>query len=204
MTETALPEPKPAPSSGGWGRFVPVALFAAMAAVFYFMLSQSQSSACYKSKDLPSALVGRPVPQFALPSLDGLRKDGGAVPGFSDADLKKGQLTIVNVFASWCGPCRVEHPFIMELAADPRVRVVGINQRDKPEDAKRFLADLGNPYSAIGVDANGRVSIDWGVYGVPETFVVRGDGSIAFKKVGPISAECLKDEILPAIKKALE
>jgi cytochrome c biogenesis protein CcmG, thiol:disulfide interchange protein DsbE len=199
MTETALPEPKPAPSSGGWGRFVPVALFAAMALVFFLMLMSGRNA-----QDIPSALVGRPVPQFALPPLDGLRKDGGAVSGFSDADLKKGQLTIVNVFASWCGPCRVEHPFIMELAADPRVRVVGINQRDKPEDAKRFLADLGNPYSAIGVDANGRVSIDWGVYGVPETFVVKGDGTIAFKKVGPISAESLKDEILPAIKKALE
>jgi cytochrome c biogenesis protein CcmG, thiol:disulfide interchange protein DsbE len=199
MTENSSAGEESPPSSGGWGRFVPVALFAVMAIVFFLMLISGRNA-----QDVPSALVGRPAPQFALPALEGLNKDGGPVPGLGTADLKKGQITVVNVFASWCGPCRVEHPFIMELAADPRVRVVGINQRDKPDDAKRFLADLGNPYSAIGVDSNGRASIDWGVYGVPETFIVKGDGMIAFKKVGPISAESLQSEILPAIKKALE
>ena len=108
------------------------------------------------------------------------------MPGLSDADLK-GRVTVVNVWASWCGPCRQEHPLLVELAKDPSIRVVGINQRDDPDNARRFLGALGNPYAAVGTDPKGRASIDWGVYGVPETFIVGPDGTIRHKHIGPLT-----------------
>ncbi len=136
---------------------------------------------------LPSALLGRPAPDIALGPLESLQRQGVAVPGFGKADLTQGQVTLVNVFASWCAPCHAEHPLLMELAKDGRFRLMGINQKDTPENARRFLASKGNPYAAVGVDPNGRASIEWGVYGVPETFIVRGDGTIAHKLVGPLT-----------------
>ena len=124
------------------------------------------------------------------------------MPGFDTAALE-GEVTIVNVFASWCIPCRDEHPVLEALKAETGVRLFGINQKDAPENAAAFLAALGNPYDAIGADANGRVSIDWGVYGVPETFIVGRDGTIAFKHVGPINAAILATIIRPQVEKAL-
>lgn len=143
-----------------------------------------------------SVLIDKPVPDFDMPPIEGL-----AVPGFDTAALR-GEVTLVNVFASWCIPCRDEHPVLEALKRQTGVRLFGINQKDAPENAAAFLASLGNPYDAIGADANGRVSIDWGVYGVPETFIVDANGVIRFKHIGPLSMEHIDSEIVPALKKA--
>jgi cytochrome c biogenesis protein CcmG, thiol:disulfide interchange protein DsbE len=146
---------------------------------------------------VPSALIGKPVPEFSLPAIDGL-----AVPGLQAADLKMGGVTVVNVWASWCGPCRDEHPLLMKLAQQGGFRLAGIGNKDDPENARRFLGTLGNPFAAIGADRDGRVSIDWGAYGVPETFVVDGKGIIRFKFIGPLSPEAIEKTLLPEIAKA--
>lgn len=143
-----------------------------------------------------SVLIDKPVPQFALPAVDGL-----GVPGF-DAAALTGRVSVVNVFASWCIPCRDEHPLLTALKAETGVALYGINQKDAAENARAFLAELGNPYDAVGADGDGRVSIDWGVYGVPETFVVDAGGVIVFKHVGPITPQTLARDLLPAIEKA--
>ena len=158
---------------------LPLLVFAALALLFLVRLHSGDPSR------VPSALIGRPVPTFALEPLPGLVAAGQPVPGLSDADLK-GRVTVVNVWASWCVPCRQEHPALVDLAKDASVRVVGINYKDNPENARRFLGSLGNPFVAVGVDPNGRAAIDWGVYGVPETFVVGPDGAIRHKHIGPL------------------
>ncbi|WP_375459137.1 DsbE family thiol:disulfide interchange protein [uncultured Enterovirga sp.] len=163
--------------------FLPLLTFAALAALFAVRLYSGDPSR------VPSALIGRPVPAFSLPPLEGARVGGAALPGFSNTNLAAGKVTIVNVWASWCAPCRVEHPVLMELAKDPSVRVVGFNYKDRPDAARRFLTALGNPFSALGTDESGRVAIEWGVYGVPETFVVGPDGIIRHKHVGPLAPE---------------
>jgi cytochrome c biogenesis protein CcmG, thiol:disulfide interchange protein DsbE len=161
---------------------VPLVVFAALALLFLMRLYAGDPSR------VPSALIGRPVPAVALEPLPGLAQDGQPVPGLSDADFK-GRVTVVNVWASWCAPCRQEHPALIELAKNPSIRVVGINYKDNPENARRFLGSLGNPFAAIGIDPNGRAAIDWGVYGVPETFVVGPDGTIRHKHIGPLHPE---------------
>ncbi|MDV3252316.1 DsbE family thiol:disulfide interchange protein [Devosia sp. BK] len=143
-----------------------------------------------------SVLIDKPAPQFSLAAVDGM-----TVPGFDTASLK-GEPTLVNVFASWCIPCRDEHPLLEALKAETGVRLFGINHSDAPENARAFLAELGNPYDAIGADRDRRVSIDWGVYGVPETFIVDRNGTIVFKHVGPLSAESIEREVMPALEKA--
>ncbi len=143
-----------------------------------------------------SVLIDKPAPAFTLPPVEGLD-----VPGFDTAALK-GEVTVVNVFASWCIPCRDEHPLLVTLKERSGARLFGINQRDVPENARTFLEELGNPYDAIGADADNRVSIDWGVYGVPETFVVNAEGVITFKHIGPISERSLVEQVLPAIARA--
>jgi cytochrome c biogenesis protein CcmG/thiol:disulfide interchange protein DsbE len=172
----------------------PLIVFVALAALFFLRLDAGDASR------IPSALIGQSAPTLDLPGLDG-------APGVSDADLRGGRVSIVNVFASWCAPCRAEHPFLMALADDADLKakgvaLIGVAQKDAPENVKRFLGVLGDPYAKIGLDRDGRAGIDWGVYGVPETFVVKGDGAIAYKLVGPIetdSAEqALKAEILKA------
>jgi cytochrome c biogenesis protein CcmG/thiol:disulfide interchange protein DsbE len=175
----------------------PFAVFATLAAIFLIkLLGGGDPSA------IPSALIDKPVPEFSLPALEGLSRDGTPVPGLSTADLK-GRVSLVNIFASWCGPCRQEHPFLEQLATDPRIKLYGINYKDVPENARRFLGELGNPYAAVGVDDRGRAAIDWGVYGVPETFLIGPDGIIRHKIVGPLSERALDEFLIPEIEKLL-
>ena len=151
---------------------------------------------------VPSALIGHPAPQTSLPPVAGLVHEGAAVPGLDPAAFQ-GAVTILNVWASWCIPCHDEVPLLTQLAQDPRVRVVGINYKDQPDNARRFLGRYGDPFVANGADQNGRASIEWGVYGVPETFVVGRDARIAYKLIGPITPENLEAELKPEIEKAL-
>lgn len=185
MSEPASPA---AARRSPWLFVAPLLVFAALAAVFAAGLFSGDAS------KVPSALIGKPAPAIALAPLEGLQRDGRPVPSFEMADLAKGRATIVNVFASWCAPCRVEHPFLVALADSPavkqgKVQVVGFNYKDEAENARRFLGALGNPYSAVGVDRAGRAAIDWGVYGVPETFLIGPDGRIIDKHVGPLDGQ---------------
>jgi cytochrome c biogenesis protein CcmG, thiol:disulfide interchange protein DsbE len=152
---------------------------------------------------VPSALIGHPAPQTVLSGLAGLDRDGKPVPGIDPNDFK-GAVTVVNVWASWCVPCHDEAPLLMQLAQDQRLRLVGINYKDEPENARRFLGRYGNPFAAAGADRNGRAAIEWGVYGVPETFIVGRDGRIDYKLVGPITPDNLLGVLKPEIEKALK
>ena len=186
------------PQGPGLLRFVPVVAFALLAGVFAYVFWLGGDPA-----SIPSVLIGRPAPDVAMPALEGLvTPEGKAVPGLPVGDLKDGKVTVVNVFASWCGPCRDEHPVLEAFAASGKARLVGINYKDDAENARRYLGRLGNPYAAVGVDARGRAAIDWGVYGVPETFIVGGDGTIRYKFVGPLSEQALNTVLLPEIEKA--
>jgi cytochrome c biogenesis protein CcmG/thiol:disulfide interchange protein DsbE len=153
---------------------------------------------------LPSALIGRPAPKVDFAPLEGLKVAGQSVPGFTAADLSKGDVTIVNFWASWCVPCVQEHPMLIELAMRTGVPIYGVNYKDEADNARRFIGRYGNPYKAVGVDPLGRGAIEWGVYGMPETFVVDGKGRIAYKHVGPISLGSLEERVIPAIEKARE
>jgi cytochrome c biogenesis protein CcmG, thiol:disulfide interchange protein DsbE len=175
---------------------VPLALFVALTMLFALRLWSGDPSR------IPSALIGRPAPLTVLPPVEGLVRDGKAVPGLG-AEAFRGGVTLVNVWASWCVPCRDEAPLLMQLAQDSRIRLVGINYKDQPENARRFLGRYGNPFAVNGADANGRAAIEWGVYGVPETFVLDGDGRIIFKLVGPITSDNLTTMLKPALEKAL-
>ena len=179
-------EVQPAPARRSWRitHLLPIVVFLAVAVLFLSALMREKPS------ELPSPLIGRAAPAFNLPALPELTSSTGPVPGLSRADLL-GKVTVLNVWASWCGPCRQEHPVLMQLAQNRSVRVVGINYKDKPANARRFLETLGNPYEAVGVDENGRSAIDWGVYGIPETFIISPDGLIKYKHVGPILPEQL-------------
>jgi cytochrome c biogenesis protein CcmG/thiol:disulfide interchange protein DsbE len=174
---------------------LPLLVFIALAALLFFRLGSGDPSR------LPSALIGKPAPSLSLSALDGLMRDGAPVPGL-DPSKFKGQITLVNVWASWCLPCHAEHPQLMRLAADRRLQLVGINYKDAAENARRFLGRYGNPFSAVGVDQNGCSAIEWGVYGVPELFLIGRDGRIAYKQVGPITDETLP-ELTREIEKAL-
>ena len=176
---------------------VPLVLFLAVAALFFYRLVTGGDPSM-----LPSVLIGHPAPQTNLPPVPGLDRDGRPIPGLASADFTD-TVTLVNVWASWCVPCHDEAPLLMRLAEDKRIRVVGINQKDQPENARRFLGRYGNPFAAVGIDPNGRASIEWGVYGVPENFVVGRDGKIAYKLVGPITPANIERDLKPAIEKAL-
>jgi len=170
----------------------PLLIFGALAAVFASQLLSGKNAG-----ELPSALIGKPVPTFDLQSLDGLKVDGAPVPGLKTADLK-GKLTLVNIFASWCAPCRAEHPVLMNMAKIEGLEIVGINYKDSGQNALRFLGALGNPYKRVGTDRKGRTAIEWGFYGIPETLLVGPDGLVKHKVVGPITAkkfDVLKAEI---------
>jgi len=176
---------------------LPLLAFLALAALFYFRLGAGDASR------IPSALIGQPAPKTDLPPLPALERDGKAVPGVTNETFK-GAVTLVNVWASWCVPCHDEVPFLDQLAKDKRIQLVGINYKDSVDNARRFLNRYGNPFVATGRDDNGRASIDWGVYGVPETFLVGRDGRIAYKLVGPITADNLVRALMPAIEQALK
>jgi cytochrome c biogenesis protein CcmG/thiol:disulfide interchange protein DsbE len=175
---------------------IPLLAFLALAALFVLRLGTGDPSR------IPSALIGHAVPRTELPPLPGLERDGKAVPGLDSADFR-GQVTVLNVWASWCVPCREEAALLMTLAADSRLRVVGMNYKDQPDNARRFLGRYGNPFAANGVDGNGRAAIEWGVYGVPETFVIDRDGRITYKLIGPLTPDNLETAVKPVIEKAL-
>jgi cytochrome c biogenesis protein CcmG/thiol:disulfide interchange protein DsbE len=175
---------------------VPLILFLGITALFLVRLNAGDPSL------IPSALIGHPVPQTMLPPVPGLKRGGAAVPGLDPASFN-GAVTVVNVWASWCVPCHDEAPLLMQLAQDQRLRVVGINYKDDADNARRFLGRYGNPFAAAGADQNGRAAIEWGVYGVPETFVVGRDARIAYKLVGPITPENFESVLKPQIDKAL-
>ena len=168
---------------------LPLIALVALVAVFALSINRDPNL-------VRSVLIDKPAPAFTMAAVPDL-----GVPGFDTAALK-GEVTVVNVFASWCIPCRDEHPLLVALKDVTGVRVFGINQSDAPENARAFLAELGNPYDAVGADRDRRVSIDWGVYGVPETFVVDAEGVITFKHVGPLTPKAIEAELLPAIEAA--
>lgn len=191
MSDVATPAPK-----RRWILALPLVIFAALAALFWFRLGADPAK-------LPSALIGRQAPQTALPALQGLNDNGKPIPGLDPAAFM-GKVSVVNVWASWCVPCHDEAPILTELGKDRRLQMVGINYKDAADNARRFLGRYGNPFGIVGVDGNGRGSIEWGVYGVPETFVVGRDGKIAYKLVGGINQDNLAKVLMPEIEKALK
>ena len=184
-------ESSPTKRRRSWLAILPLVVFAGLAAIFFIQLRSGEDSSF-----VPSVLIGREAPATNLPPLA-----GSDLPGLASADFK-GHVTLVNVWASWCAPCREEQPLLMKLKGDPRFRLTGLNYKDKPENALRFLGEMGNPFAAIGVDQNGRTAIDWGVYGVPETYLVGKDGRILYKHVGPFTEQSITGELMPAVEKA--
>jgi cytochrome c biogenesis protein CcmG, thiol:disulfide interchange protein DsbE len=175
----------------------PLAIFMVLAGLFALALRAGDPS------KLPSALIGKVAPATELRPIEGLTDAAGRpVGGFSSLDLAQGEVSVVNFWASWCIPCVEEHPVLVRLKEKTGVRVFGINYKDQAAAARRFLGRYGNPFLAVGVDGNGRTAIEWGVYGMPETFIVDGTGRIAYKHVGPITAEALEAKIIPAIRAA--
>jgi len=164
-------------------RYVPLVLFALVVVLFAVGLTMDP-------RTIPSAMIDKPAPAFSLPPLKPEK------PGLAQADLA-GKVTLVNFFASWCVPCRAEHPLLMDLQKQDRLAIVGVNYKDKPEDALAWLQRLGDPYGRIGKDADGRAAIDFGVYGVPETYLIDAKGSIRFKQVGPLTPEVIEKTVLP-------
>jgi cytochrome c biogenesis protein CcmG/thiol:disulfide interchange protein DsbE len=176
---------------------LPLVLFLGLTALFLVRLLGAGDVS-----RIPSALIGRDAPATDLPPVAGLERDGKPVPGLAASDFK-GAVTVLNVWASWCVPCHDEAPLLMQLARDSRIRLVGINYKDQADNARRFLGRYGNPFAASGADFSGRAAIEWGVYGVPETFIVGRDGKIAYKLVGPVTADNIEQIMKPEIEKAL-
>jgi cytochrome c biogenesis protein CcmG, thiol:disulfide interchange protein DsbE len=172
---------------------VPLVLFGAMAVMFAFALTKGDPS------KLPSALIGKPAPALALTEIEGLRDGRRTVPLLTSDVLQRGEVTVVNFWASWCLPCVEEHPLLIELTQKAGVPVVGVNYKDAAANARRFLGRYGNPFAALGADTTGRTAIEWGVYGMPETFIIDGKGRIAYKHVGPITRQALERNLLPTI-----
>jgi cytochrome c biogenesis protein CcmG/thiol:disulfide interchange protein DsbE len=195
MSEPATIDPSP--RRRPWLMALPLIGFIALAGLFLLRLNGGDPS------KIPSALIGRPAPQTALPALEGLVNNGTQVPGLDPA-MFKGKVSVVNVWASWCVPCHEEAPLLTELGKDKRLQIVGINYKDTPDNARRFLGRYGNPFGIVGVDGNGRASIEWGVYGVPETFVVGRDGTIVYKLVGPVTPDNIETVLKAEIEKALK
>jgi len=184
----------------GFGRYavalIPLVVFAGIAATAAKML-YDQDVHGKNISEIPSALIGTKAPALNLAPLEGAN-----LPALTDSAIK-GKLTLVNVFASWCIPCRDEHPILMQLAKDSRLNVVAINYKDKNDNALRFLGELGNPFTAIGVDPKGQAAIDWGVYGIPESYLVAPDGTILYKRVGPFDDVSLREGLFHAVETAL-
>ena len=184
-----------APRRLRWLVYVPLLVFMALAWLLFERLGAGDPAS------IPSVLIGQSAPLLNLPGLDG-------APRLTDADLRAGHVSVVNVFGSWCEPCHYEHQYLMALAADSELKakgvaIYGVAQRDSDENVRRFLGAKGDPYAKVGLDQDNRAGIDWGVYGVPETFIVSGDGKLVFKLVGPMTAETLESEVKPEILKAM-
>lgn len=189
MAEQMLENHLPAP--GIWLRKV---FYTLMFLAFFAFVALLGTGLTMDPRVVPSPLIGKPVPQFSLPPVK------GRILGLASTDLK-GEVSLVNVFASWCVACRAEHPLLMELRKSGIVPIHGLNYKDRPDDAEAWLNKLGDPYTRTGADISGRIGIDWGVYGVPETFVIDRDGRIAYKQIGPLTPEALRDTIIPLIDK---
>jgi cytochrome c biogenesis protein CcmG, thiol:disulfide interchange protein DsbE len=185
------------PRGRGLLMLLPLIIFAGFAVLFWFRLGDGDPSR------IPSALIGRPAPQTTLPPLEGLASNGKAVPGLNPADFK-GKVSVVNVWASWCVPCHDEARLLTELGKDSRLQMIGINYKDSSENARRFLGQYGNPFAMVGVDGKGRAAIEWGVYGVPETFIVGREGKIVYKLVGPITPDNIDRVVRAEIEKAMK
>lgn len=179
----------------GWV-IAPILIFGVLVAVFAFALQTGDPS------KLPSALIGRPVPQISYEPLEGFLDAGRPVPGFGAADLSNGKVSVVNFWASWCTACIEEHAQLMALRKRGGVQLFGVDYKDQAIAGRRFLGRYGNPFDAVGVDPAGRSAIEWGVYGMPETFIVNGKGEIVYKHVGPITPASLEEKVLPAIASA--
>ncbi|WP_093421429.1 DsbE family thiol:disulfide interchange protein [Tranquillimonas alkanivorans] len=169
---------------------LPPVLFAGLAATFWIGMQRDDPDA------LPSAIAGKPAPSLELTPL-------GDLPAFGDEALDAPGVKLVNFWASWCAPCRVEHPNL-EVLAEEGVPIYGINYKDNPDNALSFLDELGNPYVAVAADVNGRTALDWGLYGVPETYVIDGDGQIVLRFAGPITQRVMDSQIRPALKEAAD
>lgn len=196
MTEQAT---KQKPKQRIWTSILPLFVFLGIAGASYSLLSKEGRDV----SALPSALLDKPAPSLGVPELIGLSKNNAQIPGMTQ-DMFKGKISVVNVFASWCVPCRQEHPQIVKLGNDARLQIVGINHKDGNKNALGFLSELGNPYDVVGVDRSGRASIEWGVYGVPETFIVNHEGRIIYKHVGPVSSRALQERLMPIIEDAIK
>ena len=176
-------------------KLAPVLIFLAITGMFALALKTGDPS------KLPSTMIGKPAPETVFPPIDGLMENEKQVPGFSFKDLAKGKVTIVNFWASWCVACVSEHPNLLALRK-AGIPVYGVDYKDQAVAARRFLGRLGNPYTVVGTDGNGRSAIEWGVYGMPESFLINGKGKIIYKHVGPISQQDIADKLMPLIKKA--
>ncbi len=185
--DTIVKTPQPLPKRGRLVFLVPALVFLAIAVLLGIGLSLDP-------REVPSPLIGKPVPEFSLPPVQ------GRALGLSSADLK-GEVSLVNVFASWCVACREEHPLLMQLKQKGLVSIHGLNYKDAPKDAAEWLDALGDPYTRTGADVDGRVGIDWGVYGVPETFVIDRNGRIAYKHIGPMTPRDWEEKIAPLIER---
>lgn len=168
---------------------VPPVIFAGLAAAFLIGLNREDPD------QLPSALAGKPAPGVELTAL-------GDLPVFDDARLRDGEVKLVNFWASWCAPCRVEHPNLTQLAEEG-IPILGVNYKDQPDKALGFLRELGNPYVAAGADPQGRMALNWGLYGVPETYVIDGDGNVVLRFAGPVTQRVIENQIRPALEQAL-
>jgi cytochrome c biogenesis protein CcmG/thiol:disulfide interchange protein DsbE len=172
-----------------WLLFLPPALFLGLAVIFWVGMGRDDPNA------VPSAYLNKPAPAMTDATLPG-------IPGISDADLRRGDVVLVNFWASWCPPCRAEHPTLTALSAEG-IRVVGVNMMDDPENALAFLAEAGNPFAGVAYDPKGKTRLEWGVTAPPETFILRGDGTVAYKFIGPLVGDDYQQRFRPELEKAL-
>jgi cytochrome c biogenesis protein CcmG, thiol:disulfide interchange protein DsbE len=199
MTAGASQEETPGETKSKATFMLPLALTLVLLSLLLVRLYSMDNSG--SSTPLPSPLIGKPVPEFSLPGIPNVLGDFGPASGLSSTVFKSGKVSLLNVWASWCAPCVAEHPQLIELSRQG-IPVYSINYKDTPEAARRFLSSHGNPFRSIGADENGLTAIDFGVYGVPETFVIDGRGRVAYRYPGPITREVLADKVMPALQKA--
>ena len=197
MSDTPTSDQPQSPQRRTLLAFLPLAVVGALLGLFLFALYRPGDST-----KLPSMLIGKAAPALELGPLEGLAENGKLVPGITRADLARGTPVVVNFWASWCAPCVGEHPLLIILRDRTGVPLIGVNYKDQAVGARRFLGRYGNPFAAVGTDTNGRAAIEWGVYGMPETFVLDGQGRVVYKHIGALTPQALEQAIIPAIDKA--